>query len=259
MIMIEFKNVSYTYFNNFYTLFNFSYTFDEGNYCLIGDYDCGNLTLIRLLAKLDYFYKGEILINGKSLKKVDYKKEFNIAYIPQTPVFFNNKSVKYNLTYPLSARGIKKDVINQIVSNVLQKYNWQDKAKLKIKTLTKTERQILAIMRADTRPLDLLLVEDIFSTDNSTDNININNASTSQSNITSSLDTTSFNVKHTNNIEISSNITNSFDAKNQNLYIKLINNLSAKTKIIISKENVAFENFKQLNLNVSKIENKPQN
>lgn len=242
MIMIEFKNVSYTYFNNFYTLFNFSYTFDEGNYCLIGDYDCGNLTLIRLLAKLDYFYKGEILINGKSLKKVDYKKEFNIAYIPQTPVFFNNKSVKYNLTYPLSARGIKKDVINQIVSNVLQKYNWQDKAKLKIKALTKTERQILAIMRADTRPLDLLLVEDIFSTDNSTDNININNASTSQSNITSS-----------------SNITNSFDAKNQNLYIKLINNLSAKTKIIISKANVAFEKFKQLNLNISKIENKPQN
>ena len=232
MIMIEFKNVSYTYFNNFYTLFNFSYTFDEGNYCLIGDYDCGNLTLIRLLAKLDYFYKGEILINGKSLKKVDYKKEFNIAYIPQTPVFFNNKSVKYNLTYPLSARGIKKDVINQIVSNVLQKYNWQDKAKLKIKALTKTERQILAIMRDDTRPLDLLLVEDIFSTDN----ININNASISQS-----------------------NITNSFDAKNQNLYIKLINNLSAKTKIIISKANVAFENFKQLNLNVSKIENKPQN
>ena len=89
--MIEFKKVSYTYFSKFYTLFNFSYKFNDGNYALIGDNDSGPLTLIRLLAKLDTYYKGEILINDTSLKKTNYKKDFNVAYISARPKFFNNK------------------------------------------------------------------------------------------------------------------------------------------------------------------------
>lgn len=160
--MIEFKNVSYTYFNNYYPLFNFSYSFDKGSYCLVGDYDLGNLTLIRLLAKLDSFYKGEILINGKSLKKTNYKKDFNVAYISRTPAFFNNKSVIQNLAYPLRARNVKKQERERLINQVLEKYGWQDKANIKVKNLSQYERIMLAIMRADTRPLDLLLVEDIF-------------------------------------------------------------------------------------------------
>ena len=91
--MIEFKKVSYTYFNKFYPLFEFSYKFDEGNYCLLGENDTGTLTLIRLLGKLDTFYKGEILIDGTSLKKTNYKKNFNVAYVSANPTFFNNKSL----------------------------------------------------------------------------------------------------------------------------------------------------------------------
>ena len=161
--MIEFKKVSYTYFNKFYPLFEFSYKFNEGNYCLLGEDDTGTLTLIRLLGKLDTFYKGEILINGTSLKKTNYKKIFNVAYISTTPVFFNNKSVLENVAYPLKSRGIKKQERINIALVTLTNWGWKDKASIKVNTLSKTDLITLALIRASVRKLDLLLCENIFN------------------------------------------------------------------------------------------------
>ena len=160
--MIEFKNVSYTYYSKFYPLLDFSYKFDTGNYALIGDNISGGLTLIRLLAKLDWFYKGEISINGKSLHKTDYKRDFQVAYISATPKFFNHKTVLDNVAYPLKARGVKKQERNNIALVTLANWGWKDKASVKVKDLSITDLIILALIRANTRKLDLLLCEDIF-------------------------------------------------------------------------------------------------
>lgn len=160
--MIEFKNVKYTYFNKFYTLFNFSYKFDAGNYALIGDNISGPLTVIRLLAKLDTYYKGEILINSTSLKKVNYKKDFSVAYISATPKFFNNKTVLDNVSYPLKSRGIKKQERNNIALVTLSNWGWKDKSNILVKDLPKTDLVTLALIRANVRKLDLLLCENIF-------------------------------------------------------------------------------------------------
>lgn len=161
--MIEFKKVKYTYFSKFYTLFDFSYKFEDGNYALIGDNVSGPLTLIRLLAKLDTYYKGEILINGKTLKKTNYKKDYNVAYISATPKFFNNKTVIENICYPLKSRGIKKQERLNIALVTLSNFGWKNKAELKVKDLSKSDLIILALIRASVRKLDLLLCEDIFN------------------------------------------------------------------------------------------------
>lgn len=160
--MIEFKKVSYTYFNKFYPLLDFSYKFGDSNYCLVGDDVSGPLTLIRLLAKLDTFYKGEILINNISLKKVNYKTDYNVAYISENPVFFANKSVIDNVAYPLKSRKIKKQERNNIALVTLSNWGWKDKAGIKVKDLTKTDLITLALIRASVRKLDLLLCENIF-------------------------------------------------------------------------------------------------
>jgi len=162
--MIEFKKVSYTYFSNFYTLFEFSYKFDAGNYCLLGENDTGPLTLIRLLAKLDTYYKGEILIDGKSLKKTNYKRHFQVGYISATPKFFNNKTVLDNVAYPLKSRGVKKQQRNDIALVALANFGWRDKANVKVKDLSKSDHLVLGLIRASVRKLDLLLCENIFDT-----------------------------------------------------------------------------------------------
>ena len=160
--MIEFKKVKYTYYSKFYTLYNFSYKFDAGNYVLFGENDTGPLTLIRLLAKLDTHYKGEILVDGKSLKKTNYKKEYNVAYISVTPRFFNNKSVLENVCYPLKSRSIKKQEQINIALVTLSNWGWKDKADIKVKDLSTSDMITLALIRASVRKLDLLLCEDIF-------------------------------------------------------------------------------------------------
>ena len=162
--MIEFKNVSYTYFSKFYTLFGFNYKFNAGNYALIGEDIGGPLTLIRLLAKLDTWYKGQILINGVSLKKVNYKNNFSVAYISASPRFFNNKTVLENIIYPLKSRRISKVERSNIALVTLANWGWKDKADIKVKNLTSQERIILALIRASVRKLDLLLCENIFDT-----------------------------------------------------------------------------------------------
>lgn len=162
--MIEFNKVCYTYYNKFYTLWEFSYKFSDGNYALIGENDSGPLTLIRLLAKLDTHYKGEILINGTSLKRTNYKKHYSVAYISATPRFFNNKTVMENICYPLKSRGVKKQERDNIALVTLSNWGWKDKANIKVKDLNKSDLITLALIRASVRKLDLLLCEDIFST-----------------------------------------------------------------------------------------------
>lgn len=162
--MIKFEKVSYTYFNKFYTLFEFDYQFNEGNYALIGDYDSGGLTLIRLLAKLDTWYKGNILINGKELKKTDYKKEFNVGYLSTRPTFFMNKTALDNVVYPLKSRRVKKNERINLGLSALKNFNLQDFANIKVKNLTYSQQLLLSLARVSVRKLDLLLVEDIFTT-----------------------------------------------------------------------------------------------
>ena len=160
--MIEFKNVSYNYFTKFYSLYNFSYTFNAGNYALIGDYIDGNLNVIRLLSKLDKLYKGEIFINGSNITKLNYKKDINIAYLSKSPVFFEHKTVLKNLIYPLKSRRLKKCDCLSICRNALENFGWKDKENLKVSTLSQTEKLVLSLIRASTRNLDILLCEDIF-------------------------------------------------------------------------------------------------
>lgn len=162
--MIEFKQVSYTYFSNYYPLMDFCYNFNKGIYQLIGDYDTGNLTLIRLIAKLDTYYKGNILIDNIDLKKVDFK-QYNIAYISTNPTFFNNKSVIYNLAYPLLSRKIKKSEAYNLALQKLIDYNMEHLTNKKIKQLNFNDKLIISLLRASMRNLDILLVEDIFSLD----------------------------------------------------------------------------------------------
>ena len=104
--MITLKNVSIKYVKEFYSLYNINLNIN-GNTLLIGDAASGNIFLLRLLAKIDTHYDGEILVDNKNLKQIK-DKDLNIAYIPQKPCLFENKTVLENLIYPLKIRKINK-------------------------------------------------------------------------------------------------------------------------------------------------------
>ena len=98
------------------------------------------------------------------MKKVNYKKDFQVAYISATPKFFNGKTVIENVAYPLKSRGVKKVERNNIALVTLSNWGWKDKANLKVKDLNHSDLITLALIRASVRKLDLLLCENIFDT-----------------------------------------------------------------------------------------------
>ena len=82
---IEFRNVSFRYQGaDFDVLKNVSFIMRKGkNYALVGANGAGKTTVIKLLTGLYTDYKGEILINGKELRKytsAEQKGMFSVVY-----------------------------------------------------------------------------------------------------------------------------------------------------------------------------------
>lgn len=104
--MIEFKGVYIQYVSDFYSLYDFSCVINSHT-LFVGDFFDGTNAIMRTLSKIDKNYKGEIFIDNINLKNIK-DKDLNFAYLPEKPVLFKNKSIKFNLTYPLKIRKINK-------------------------------------------------------------------------------------------------------------------------------------------------------
>ena len=88
--MIEIKNVTKKYGKKT-ALNNITFNVNDGDiFAFIGHNGAGKTTLIKSIVGIHDFDEGEILINGKSIKKspVDCKKE--MAFVPDNPELYDN-------------------------------------------------------------------------------------------------------------------------------------------------------------------------
>ena len=88
--MIEIKNVTKKYGDKI-ALNNVSFNVDDGEiFAFIGHNGAGKTTLIKAIVGIHDFDEGDILINGKSIKKnpVECKKE--MAFVPDNPELYEN-------------------------------------------------------------------------------------------------------------------------------------------------------------------------
>ncbi len=88
--MIEIKNVTKKYGDNV-ALNNVSFKVDDGCvFAFIGHNGAGKTTLIKAITGIHDFDEGDILINGKSIKKdaIECKKE--MAFVPDNPELYEN-------------------------------------------------------------------------------------------------------------------------------------------------------------------------
>ena len=88
--MIEIKNVTKKYGKKT-ALNNITFNVNDGDiFAFIGHNGAGKTTLIKSIVGIHDFDEGEILINGKSIKKspVECKKE--MAFVPDNPELYDN-------------------------------------------------------------------------------------------------------------------------------------------------------------------------
>ncbi len=176
--MIKLEHVSIKYIKEYYSLYNINFEIDK-NTVLLGDEASGNNFVLRILAKIDKHYEGNVFIDNENLKEIK-DKALNLAYIPKQIYLFKNKSVYKNLIYPLKIRKIDTKTANNAILNALKKCNIEkfliennknlNKNENKIKTLQKIKvknlypsmQKILMLLRAIIRQPKYILLENFF-------------------------------------------------------------------------------------------------
>lgn len=161
--MLSIKNLNKKFTKEFYALEDVNLDVEAGeSVALVGEQNSGKTTLLRVIAKLEDFDSGEIYINKIPIKKVDFKTDLSVGYLPYYPSFLNNKTVYENFKYFLNKRGVKPAEAEKLINNAIIEYSIEKIRDVKIKNIRKEDKYILSLIRLSFRHLDLLLVDNIF-------------------------------------------------------------------------------------------------
>lgn len=162
--MIEVKNLYLKFIREYYALYNINLLVeDEECVAFVGKEHSGRTTLLRVIAGLEKFDKGEVFINGRDLKSIDFKTDVELGYVPEVPVFFENKSVYQNLKYVLEERNLNKNEVEEKINYALINFNIEKYKDIKIKDLDMYEKYLICFIRLSLRNLQFLLVDNIFN------------------------------------------------------------------------------------------------
>ena len=161
--MLSIKNLNLKFTKEFYALEDINIDVEVGeSIAFVGEENSGKTTLLRVIAKLEDFDSGEIYLNKIPIKKVDFKTDLNVGYVPYCPVFLENKTVYENFRYILNKKGFKPADAEKMINNAIIDFSLERIRDEKVKNIRKEDKYILSLIRLTFRPLDLLLVDNIF-------------------------------------------------------------------------------------------------
>ena len=166
---IEFKDVNFNYIKDKKTIADFSLTINGGNKVgLVGFSGAGKSTVVQLMTKLYDIDKGDIIIDGQSIKDINRQSlRENIAFIPQDPSLFH-RSIFENIQYGCTAadhnqiiRAAKQAHAHEFISQMPQGY--ETLVGEKGVKLSGGQRQRIAISRAILKNAPILILDEATS------------------------------------------------------------------------------------------------
>ena len=118
--MLSIKNLYLKYTKEFYALEDINLDVAPGeSVAFVGEQNSGKTTLLRVIAKLEDYDSGEVYINKIPLKKIDFKTDISVGYVPYCPVFLENKTVYENFKYILNKKGYKPAEAEKMINNAI--------------------------------------------------------------------------------------------------------------------------------------------
>ena len=165
--LLEFKDVSYWYkFGNKKQdiLKNINVSFNKGLfYTIVGPSGSGKTTFLALASALDMPKGGEVLYEGKDIKKIGYSKFRNkyVSIVFQSYNLLPYMTALQNITTAMEITGAKVDNRRAYAIEMLKKVGINEKqAHQKVLTLSGGQQQRVSIARALCCQSDLIVADE---------------------------------------------------------------------------------------------------
>lgn len=121
--------------------------------CLLGTSGSGKSTLLNMMAGLEKPTKGEIIINGYHIEKMNEEqitkfRQKHVGFVFQSYNLMNALTALENVALPLEFGGIKKEIRNKRAFEMLKAVGLGDRIKHKPTEMSGGQQQRVSIARA---------------------------------------------------------------------------------------------------------------
>ncbi len=180
---IEFKDVSFTYSDtNINALKNVSFTINKGEtLAILGKTGSGKSTILSLISRLYDTTKGQILMDGKEIQKLNlYDLRNSIGVVPQDAFLFSD-TISNNIRFgkeDADMEEITAAAKRAMVHHNIEQFNQQYETMLGERgiTLSGGQKQRVSIARAFIKNPEIILLDDSLSAvDTETEEAILNN------------------------------------------------------------------------------------
>lgn len=158
---LKLNEVTLNYFGHADCLHSINHTFTNGVNVVFGDIGSSKTSLLKAIAGINYVHDGAITLDGEN---ISLNKNTRINMVFDDLAFFERRSLKYNLHYPLKLRKIPIEEREKIVNEWLEKFGVSvyllDDAVFR---LSDEDRVKCALLRAFYRDSDVILLDNPLS------------------------------------------------------------------------------------------------
>lgn len=147
--MIEIKNVSKSYIKGKKSVDNLNLEIKNGEiFGFLGPNGAGKTTTIRMITGILNIDEGDILIDGKSIKKDSLEAKRNFGFVPDSPdMFLKLKGIEY-LTFMADVYDVPVDKRKERIEGLTKKFEIYNELNNQIQSYSHGMRQKIVICGA---------------------------------------------------------------------------------------------------------------
>ena len=169
--MLEIKDLHQSYFYGTNALNGISFVLNDGEkLAVLSKNGGGKTSLLKCIAGLFPSSSGSIILDGKDITNLKVKDR-GLRMVYDDGGLIRNRSVSFNLTYPLKLRKLPKNERLGIVYQTAKDYGLEAFFKEQAFRLFTPEIIALALARLELRDSSLTLIDDVFSIANLKGNV----------------------------------------------------------------------------------------
>ncbi len=161
--MIEIKNVSKTYNGKKKVLKNVSFDIDSGEiFAFIGHNGAGKTTMIKSIIGILDFEEGDILIDGKSIKKEPIECKKIMAYVPDNPDLYENMKAIDFINFICDIYDVSESKRRENTLKYAKMFEIEDKLNDDIASFSHGMKQKVALIAALSHDPEILIMDEPF-------------------------------------------------------------------------------------------------